>query len=310
MMKKMIALLLAMMSLCSAFAVAEGDDEYAGLVKQDPLLDAAFSMLEAGNPILAAYNEITGANIEPIFEYGLPYFFGGTYDYKVNKQELLFSKAPEYAKRTCWEQTKFYDKGKTYLYGLDCSGFTRWVYNEAGWPRHDKLSAMINQYSKYGKKNHVYSHRKGKEMPPYEELAATLQLGDLLVVKPKEGGRHVMMYIGTLRDYGFTATTAPELEDYLDYALVIHSGPNPMSGGRMQQYLDEHADDPYYDGVQIPNGGVCVSLIGVPTHEAPYQVEDSETMYYFFDLDGYQLTIWWELETATSFCWFRIHGVK
>ncbi len=309
MMKKLIALLLAMMSLCSAFAFAEGDDENAGLVKQDPLLDAAFSMLEPGNPILEAYNEITGANVEPIFEYGLPYFFGGTYDYKVNGQQLLFSKAPEYAKRTCWEQTKFYDKNKYYLFGLDCSGFTRWVYNEAGWPRHDSLSAMINQYGKYGNKNHVYSHRKGKEMPPYDELAATLELGDLLVVKPKEGGRHVMMYIGTLRDYGFTAETAPELEDYLDYTLVIHSGPNPMSGPRMQQYLDEHADDPYYDNVNIPNGGVNVSLIGVPTEDAPYQVEDSNTMYYFFDLDGYQLTLWWELDTATSFCWFRINGI-
>ena len=309
MMKKLIALLLALMSLSSMIAFAQGDDESAGLVKQDPLLDAAFSMLEEGNPILAAYNEITGANVEPTFEYGLPYFFGGTYDYKVKGEQLLFSRAPEYAKRTCWEQTKFYDKNKYYLYGLDCSGFTRWVYNEAGWPKHDKLSSMINEYGKYGKKNHVYSHRDGKEMPPYEELAATLELGDLLVVKPKEGGRHVMMYIGTLRDYGFTAETAPELESYLDYTLVIHSGPNPMSGPRMQQYLDEHADDPYYANVNIPNGGVCVSLIGVPTEDAPYQVEDSNTMYYFFDLDGYQLTLWWELDTATSFCWFRIHGI-
>ena len=307
MLKKLIALLLAMMTLSSLCAFAEGEDD--GLVKQDPLLDAAFSMLEEGNPILEAYNEITGAGVEPVFEYGLPYFFGGTYDYKIKGEQLLFSKAPEYAKRACWEQTKFYDKNKVYLYGLDCSGFTRWVYNEAGWPKHDKLSAMINQFGKYEKKNHVYSHRKGMEMPPYEELAETLELGDLLVVKPKEGGRHVMMYIGTLRDYGFTAETAPELEDYLDYTLVIHSGPNPMHGPRMQQYLAEHADDPYYDNVNIPNGGVCVSLIGVRPEDAPYQVEDSNTMYYFFDLDGYQLTLWWELDTATSFCWFRINGV-
>lgn len=310
MMKRLIALLLAMMSLSSLCVYAEGDDENSGLVKRDPLLDAAFSMLEAGNPILEAYNEITGAGIEPIFEYGLPYFFGGTYDYKINNQELLFSRAPEYAKRSCWEQTKFYDKGKVYLYGLDCSGFTRWVYNEVGWPKHDKLSAMINQYAKYQKKNHVYSHRKGMEMPPYDELAATLELGDLLVVKPKEGGRHVMMYIGTLRDYGFTEETAPELMDYLDYVLVIHCGPNPTTGPRMQQYLDEHADDPYYDNVNLPNGGVCVSLIGAPVEDASFVVEDSGSEYFCFDLNGYNLTIWWELPTATSFCWFRINGVK
>ena len=308
-MKKILALLLAMASLLSIPAFAEGDSDTAGLVKRDPLLDAAFSMLEEGNPILEAYNEITGAGIEPHFAYGLPYFFGGTYDYMVKGEQHLFARAPEYSKRSCWEQTKFYDKGKVYLYGLDCSGYTRWIYNEVGWPRHDTLSCMINEYGKYAKKNHVYSHRAGKEMPPYEELAATLELGDLLVVKPKEGGRHVMMFIGTLRDYGFTAETAPALADYLDYTLVIHCGPNPMYGPRMQKYLDEHADDSYYSNVNVPNGGVCVSIIGAPVESAPHQVEDSNVLYYYFDLDGYKLTIW-DLEAATSFCWFRINGIK
>ncbi len=301
--EKTFALLLAVLTLLSVSAFAEE----AELVKQDPLLDAAFSMLEEGNPFLEKYNEITGAGVEPHFAYGLPYFFGGTYDYEVKGQQHLFSRAPEYAKRSCWEQTKFYDKGEVYLYGLDCSGYTRWIFNEVGWPKHPKLSSMINEYGKYGKKNHVYSHRKGKEMPPYGELAETLQLGDLLVAK--EGARHVMMFIGTLRDYGYTAETAPELADYLDYTLVIHSGPNPDYGPRMQKYLDEHADDPFYEGVNIPNGGVCVSIIGADIKDAPHQVEDSNTTYYYFDLNGYRLTIW-DLEAATSFCWFRINGIK
>ena len=305
-MKKILALLLAMASLLSIPAFAEGDSDTAGLVQRDLLLDTAFSMIEAGNPFLVAYNEITGAGVEPYFEYGLPYFFGGTHDYKVKGVQHLFSRAPGYAKRSCWEQTKFYDKNKVYLYGLDCSGYTRWIYEEVGWPRHDTLSAMINEYAKYAKKYHVYSHRPGKEMPPYEELASTLQLGDLLVAK--EGARHVMMFIGTLRDFGFTAETAPELAEYLDYTLVIHSGPNPDYGPRMQKYLDEHADDPYYDNVNIPNGGVAVSIIGVPVEDAPHQVEDSNVTYYYFDLNGYKLTIW-DLEAATSFCWFRIHGI-
>lgn len=304
-MKNLLALMLAMMSLMSIPAFAE--ENAADLVKQDPLLDAAFSMLEKGNPILEKYNEITGADVQVHFEYGLPYFFGGTYDFMFKGEPLLFSREPEYARRSCWEQTKFYDKNKLYLYGLDCSGYTRWIFNEVGWPRHDKLSSMINQYGKYEKNYHVYSHRKGKEMPPYNELAPTLQLGDLLVAK--EGARHVMMFIGTLRDYGYTAETAPELAEYLDYTLVIHSGPNPEYGARMQKYLDEHADDSYYKDVNIPNGGVCVSIIGAPVESAPHQVEDSNVLYYYFDLDGYKLTIW-DLEAATSFCWFRINGIK
>ena len=317
--KRLIALLMAILTLGCIPAFAEGNAEYTDLVKQDPLLDAAFSMLEPGNPFLEAYNEITGAGVEPHFVYGLPYFFGGTYDYMIKGEQHLFARAPEYSKRSCWEQTKFYDKNKVYLYGLDCSGYTRWIYNEVGWPKHDTLSGMINQYGKYGKKNHVYSHREGKEMPPYDELAATLELGDLLVVKPKEGGRHVMMYIGTLREFGYTAEMVPELAEYLDYVLVIHCGPNPMYGPRMQKYLEEHADDSYYSNVNIPNGGVCVSLIGVPVDAATYHVpveslsnpDENNPMDYFhcFDLDGYDLTIWWELDTATSFCWFRMNGI-
>lgn len=319
-MKRLTALMLALLTLCSVPAMAEEPREAEGFLEQDPLLDAAFSMLEEGNPILEAYNALTGANVEPHFPYGLPYFFGGTYDFKFKDELLLFSREPEYAKRSCWETTKFYRKNQQYLYGLDCSGYTRWIFNEVGWPKHPTLSGMINEYGKYAKKNHVYSHRAGKEMPPYEELAATLELGDLLVVKPAEGGRHVMMFIGTLRDYGFTTETAPELADYLDYTLVIHCGPNPMYGPRMQKYLDEHADDSYYDGVNIPNGGVCVSLIGVPIEAATYKVqvenisepEEDNPMHYYhcFDLNGYPLTIWWELDTATSFCWFRINGIK
>lgn len=298
---RIIALVLALTSLLSLPVCAEEQ-----LVQQSPLLDAAFSMLEAGNPILEAYNGVTDAGVEPYYEYGLPYLAGGAYDAKADGQLLLFARTPEYATTLSKTKDEFYRRNRTYLFGLDGEGYTQWIFSEAGWPRHDTLSAMINEYGKYGKKNHVYSHRKGKEMPPYEELAETLQLGDLLVAK--EGARHVMMFIGTLRDYGFTAETAPELAEYLDYTLVIHSGPNPDYGERMQQYLDEHADDPYYDNVNIPNGGVCVSIIGVPVEDAPHQVEDSNNLYHYFDLNGYKITIW-DLEAATSFCWFRIHGI-
>ena len=183
-MKRILALLLAMMSMLSIPAFAGEETESAELVKQDPLLDAAFSMLEPGNPFLEKYNEITGAGIEPYFEYGLPYFFGGTHGLRANGELHLFGRAPGYTKRDCWEQTTFYDKGAFYLYGLDCKGYTRWICKQVGWPEHDELQNMILNLPAYGKKNHVYnSHVPGKEMPPYEELAETLLLGDMLVAK-------------------------------------------------------------------------------------------------------------------------------
>ena len=294
-MTRFAALLLAVLTLCSTSALAED----APLVQRSDLLDTAFTMLEEGNPFVAAYNGITGAQVEPRFKYGLPYFFGGNSEDMVDGQMRVFSRGEVYAKRKIWEQTHFYDKGKYYLYGFDCSGYTRWIYAEVGWPRHDTLSAMVNQYAKYGD--------KGKEMPPYDQLAANLQVGDLLV--GKHGSRHVMMFIGTLREFGFTAETALELKDYLDYALVIHCGPNPDYDDRMQLFLEEHADDSYYHGVQLPNGGVAVSIIGVPRTEAPHQGVDNETEFGWFELpDGYKVTIW-DIEECTSFCWFRINGI-
>jgi len=301
MLKRIIALILTLTAL-SAFslpALAE--------VEQSPVLDAAFSMLEKGNPFLERYNTITGAGVEARFELGMPYFFGGKHDQMLKGEQLIFSREPEYAKRVIWEQTRFYDKGKEYLYGFDCSGFTQWVFSEAGWPEHPALDAMVNQWAKYAKNHHVFSHRKGMEMPAWDQLAASLQVGDLLAGKNRS--RHVMMFIGTLRDFGYTAEEVPELAPYLDYALVIHCGPSPMYGPRMQQYLDERADDPYYQGVLIPDGGVAVSIIGVDYADAPFHGFDGITDFAWFELPGgYQLTLW-DLPACTSFCWFRINGL-
>ena len=301
MLKRFIALILVLSSMLLCLPVAAE-------VERSDLLDAAFSMLEEGNPFLERYNAITGAEVKARFEKGMPYFFGGKHDYEINDELLIFSREPEYSKRIIWEQTHFYNKDQYYLYGFDCSGFTQWIFAEVGWEEHDALDAMINQWGKYGTKNHVYSHRKGKEMPPYDQLAATLQVGDLLV--GKKGARHVMMFIGILRDFGYTEEeVGPELAPYLDYALVIHCGPNPMYGQRISRYLAEHADDPYYANVNTTDGGVAVSIIGVDWDSAPCHGHDGVNDYAWFELpDGYLLTIW-DLPSCTSFCWFRMNGI-
>ena len=305
---RFIALVLAIMSL-NMLPVLAQESESAELVQRSPVLDAAFKMVEDGNPFLAVYNEITGAGIENYFPYGMPYFFGGKHDQYVDGVPLWYSRYPEYAKRKCWENTHFYRKNSYYIYGLDCTGYTQWIYAEVGWPEHDKLDQLILNHTAYGK-YYLFRHYNAKlpypVMPAYEELAQHLEVGDLLAAK--KGSRHVMMFIGTLREYGFTAETAPELADYLDYTLVIHSGPNPDYGARIQQYLEAHADEDYYANVKLPDGGVAVSIIGVPMEDAPHHGEDSGNEYAWFELPcGYKITIW-DLPSATSFVWYRNRG--
>ncbi len=289
----LIFALAALLSGAGALAQEQAED----LVQRNPLLDAAFSMLEEGNPFLAAYNEIAGAQVESRFACGLLYAEGETFDSLHDSGWPLFSRSPDYTRL----------KGKRKLAGMDCATFTNWIYQQAGWPRHDTLQAMTNQYGKYGRKNHLYSHRRGMEMLPYAELAGTLQVGDLLVVRA--GERHSMMFIGTLRQYGFTAETAPEMADYLDYALVIHCDPNPNTRTRVQQYLTAHADDPEYADITLPDGGAAISIIGVPAGDMPHWVREGTREYRHFELPGgYRITLW-DMEQVSTFCWFRIHGV-
>lgn len=292
MMKKVILVILAVTMLMTVLpAGAE--------VERSAFLDAAFQCLEKDNIFQRRYNEITGAEVTSIFDLGIPYYFGGRY------MERMTSRAPEYSKYKCWETTKFYRKDSFYIDGFDCSGFTQWVYAQAGMPAHDSLSNMILKWEYQRNGNHIYNHREGYEMPPYDQLKDTLQVGDLLVAK--DGARHIMMYIGTLADYGFTAEEVPQLADYLDYPLVIHCGPSPVYGARFQEYLDNQ-EDPYYNNVKTTNGGVEVSILGIPMEDAPIQerVQITDYSYFLIDDGNYPLTIW-DLPSCTSFCWFRMN---
>ncbi len=286
-MKRAFVLLAALLLLFTSIpAMAE--------VERSPFLDAAFSCLEKDNIFQRRYNEITGASVESIMELGIPYYFGG------RDMERITSKAPEYSTYKCWETTKYYRKDKYYIDGFDCSGFTQWIYAQAGMPAHDTLSNMILHHRYQNEGYHLYNHRKGFEMPPYDQLKDTLRVGDLLVAK--DGARHIMMYIGTLNDYRFTAEEVPELAEYLDYPLVIHCGPSPVYGARFQEYIDRVG----FSNVFTTNGGVEVSILGIPMKDAPIQehVQITDFSYFLIDDGTYPLTIW-DLPNCTSFCWFR-----
>lgn len=288
-------------SLLMLLAVLSAPCAHADLQRL-PILDSALSMLEEGNIFLSRYNAITGAAVEPVFKYGLPYFFGGMHTYENQHHEpLLFSRYPEYAIGLCKQQSMHYDIGQYYIYGLDCAGFTHWIFDEVGLPQHPSLDDMLtdDEYAVH----HLYSSEMSKKTPAFSELAKHLQPGDLLVVR--RGMRHVMMFIGTLRDFGFTEADLPQLAAYLDYPLVVHCGSNFDYSRRIAKYLEEKAGDSYYRKVLLPDGGVAVSIVGVPKEEAPYHGHYDVTDYAWYVMpDGYPLTVY-SVGDDISYCWYR-----
>ena len=290
---KKAALLLLMILLLQSVPFSRGKAE----LKKSPFLDAALSALEKDNFFLTRYNELTGSHIDPLFPLGIPYLFGGT------EKGGVFNWYPDYSKRLCWQDSQFFKEGQVYVNGFDCIGFTRWVYHQCHLPEHDSLGNLILNYGEYNK-NYVFTHREGQRMPPFDQLASFLQAGDLFAVKhPDSMYRHIMMYIGTLRDFGFTAEEDPDLAPYLDYALVAHCGTHPQYGERFQQFIDTHTE--VYGNCLTTDGGVQVSIIGVPLEKTPCHIHVQNTDFDYFVLHDGSLLTALDVFNLSSYCWYR-----
>ena len=274
----------------------------SGRAEREPsdLIEAAFELLEEGNPFVARYEQQTGREITPLFPYGVPYFFGGLTGAKGNG--WFYLAYPDYFVKNCTSGSGYFRKGKLYFYGLDCIGFTRHVYKACGRQPHPSLSTILTSWWEL-RNNYVYDYRAGHEAPPYGRLKDTLQIGDLLVIK-HERYRHVMMYIGTLRDFGYTAEEEPGLADWLDYPLVIHCGESPFYGERFQKLIDEYPEK--YGMCTTTDGGVAVSILGPKPEDAPEHGHIQNTDFSWFTMNdgGYMLTVI-NMSDVKYYCWYR-----
>ena len=284
---------LCLLSVCLAVSPARAE------LSRSPLLDAAFQLLEKDNIFQRRYNELTGAEVTSLFETGMPYFFGG------RPTNLLMSRYPEFAKRDCWETPDYYETKRVYVYGLDCMGFMTWIWKQCKLGKLPSMSDILND--SYQRHYDLYTGGwnwkfEEKPIPDPATLYQNLRLGDMLIMRNKY--RHIMMYIGTLRDYGFTADEVPELADYLDYPLVIHCGPHPRYAEVIQNYIDAHQDHCW--NCLTTDGGVSVSILYVPAEAAPYHEHVQVTDFDYFLIDGgsYQLTIR-PTDDSRAFCWHR-----
>ena len=239
--------------------------------ERDPVLDLALSMLEEGNPFLEQYNRMTGAGIQARFPLGCPYFFGGS-NYDAIGKTLK-----------AWQSSTYYKKDVTYVAGFDCAGFTRWVMQQDGRGLHPPISTLLNTAVcgdfylpvTYG--------------VPDAYVSQYLIPGDLLAIQHANGGYHIMMYIGTLRTFGWEADTVPpKLSALLDYPLMIHCSSNEDYYIRYKAYVRENK--PW---AQPTDGGVMVSLLNAPEDDVDdLMINEDQSSHFVIRFGSYNLTLY------------------
>ena len=141
-------------------------------------------------------------------------------------------------------------------------------------------------------------------MPMPQDWAAMAQKlipGDILVIR--HPGTHVMMYIGTLRSYGYTEKQLPSLAAYLDHPLMIHCGGNPRGVENFTRIIRTTADR-RTAAANPPDGGVALALLGVPAQAADYMETACGIDYPCFDVEGCCVTAF-DFSTVSWYVWYR-----
>ena len=286
--RRRILVLAAAGILLAGSAAAEAKTE---AIPRSEALNAAFTVLEEGNPFTERYNRLTGENIRARMAQGAPYFWGAQEDH-------LFAKEPEYVVVPAWSNSPaYYKAGTKYIYGFDCVGFVKWVWKETYGPEMPTRAFMYSD-----KAHHVRDPEAGAG-PLWAEAAETLVPGDILLLEHGVSSHHMAIYAGTLRMYGYTADEVPELAGELDTPLVIHCTTNAQVSDRFAELIAHGL--PKYHCATVTDGGVCVSILVPDFGKVPGYVhqQNQDTRYYTLP-NGTWLTVL-SCEEVTDYCWYR-----
>ena len=249
-------------------------------VQSSPVFDYSLSMLEADSPFIARYNETTESLLEASLPLGVPYYYAGG-----SEDKFLRRFFPD-------TNTAYYQPDHMYLCGLDCVGMTRLVYEKCGLERHPSISDLLFR----GVGHHAL---KSNDPGRWHML---LQPGELIAVK--HGTFHIMIYLGTLRQFGWTEKSAGEAAPLLDAPLVIHCGGNPFCYDRYEEYIREKG----YRNTMPPDGGVTVSVIQKTAGNAPHSRDTFWGKHFGWYMLGQDPLLVFPLDDCTDIAWYGPEG--
>ena len=245
-------------------------------VSESGIYENSLCMLDAGNPFLARYDDAADSLLTANLELGVPYYYAGGSEEKFLRR--FYPGTP----------TGYYRPEHMYLCGLDCVGMTHLIYEKCGLDRHPSISDLL--FTGAGSEA-LYGRDPG-------DWPTLLLPGDLIAVK--HGTFHILMYLGTMRQFGWTERTAGEAADLLDAPLVIHCGGNPFYYDRYQQFIR----DMRYRNTFPPDGGVTVAVIRQTDGDAPHSTESAwGKTYGWYSVDNYPLLVF-PLDDCTEMAWY------
>ena len=265
-------------SLQVTFTAAEELPEFPpDRVRYGAVYEESLRMLEEGNPFVERYDETAESLMTVSLPLGVPYYYAGG-----SEDKFLRRFFPD-------TTTAYYQDTHMYLCGLDCVGMTRLVYEKSGLERHPSISDILHR-------GVGTCAMRGNDASRWSML---LQPGDLVAVK--HGTFHVMMYLGTLRQFGWTEAEAGEAAGLLDSPLVIHCGGNPFYYDRYETYIREQG----YKNTMPPDGGVTVSVIRQTDRDAPHSRDTFWGKHFgWYELGDGQPLLVFRLDDCTDMAWY------
>ena len=246
-------------------------------ISYSPLYENSLYLLEQDSPFIEKYDDMADSLMGSTLPLGVPYYYAGGTEEKFLRRF--------YPTTT----TRYYKDTHMYLCGLDCVGMTHLVYEKCGLERHPSISDLLSA----GTGTEILMHNDPSEWPMF------LQPGDLIAVQ--HGTYHILMYLGTMRQFGWNEWNCGEAADLLDEPLVIHCGGNPFYYERYKQYIKDKG----FRDTLPPDGGVTVSVVQKTDRNAPHSTDTSWGKHFgWYELKDAKPLLVFPLDDCSDLAWY------